>query len=142
MSSHAIQIQVVSWDSHREPLSAIRFDVFVQEQAVPPDIELDEWDPQCAHVLATVDGVPVGCGRLLPDGHIGRMAVRKAWRGRGIGHQLLLALIDEARERGLHEALLSSQVHAMGFYERAGFVAYGPVYDDVGIPHRDMRLEL
>lgn len=142
-STPSYQISVVSWESHRDALSAVRFEVFVEEQSVPPEVELDDMDPVCTHVLARAhDGEPIGCGRLLPDGHIGRMAVRKAWRGQGVGLLLLEALINEAHARGLVEALLSSQVHATGFYERAGFVAYGPVYDDVGIPHRDMRRAL
>ena len=104
-------------------------------------MELDEHDPQCVHALAyAADGTVVGTGRLLPDGHIGRMAVLKARRGQGIGGAILESLVAVARERGDAEIVLSAQTHAIGFYCRHGFAVEGDVYPDAGIPHQDMRL--
>ncbi|HMZ77178.1 MAG TPA: GNAT family N-acetyltransferase, partial [Rhodocyclaceae bacterium] len=77
-------------------------------------------------------------GRLLPDGHVGRMAVLPAWRGRGVGRAVLTALMAEARRRGLSRLVLHAQTHAEGFYAGFGFVAEGEVFDDAGLPHRTM----
>jgi len=136
-------VREVDWNARRTDLHAIRRAVFIEEQHVPEELEWDEADAHCRHVLAfSPEGEAVGTGRLLPDGHIGRMAVMKPWRGRGVGAALLRRLIDAARERGDREVLLSAQVHALGFYRAQGFAAYGEVYDDAGIPHQSMRLKL
>jgi predicted GNAT family N-acyltransferase len=137
------RIELLGWEEARERASAIRFEVFVAEQGVPRAIELDEHDPDCVHALAFDDtGAPVATGRLLPDGHIGRMAVRRAWRGRGIGGAILERLIGAARARGDAEVALSAQVHALGFYRAHGFVEEGEPYFEAGIPHQDMRRHL
>ena len=138
-----ISVEVVSWERHHAALSLVRFEVFVEEQQVPQEIELDEWDPRCLHVLALASPeTPIGCGRLLPDGHIGRMAVRVPWRGQGVGLRLLERLLEAARGRGMREVLLSSQTHAIPFYRRAGFTTRGPIYEEAGIPHQEMWLAL
>lgn len=142
----------MSWESARADASAIRFRVFVEEQGVPQAIELDEQDPHCVHALAyndnreTADGrgtprsvTAIGTGRLLPDAHIGRMAVLEQWRGRGVGSRILESLIEKARERGDREILLAAQVHAMEFYRAHGFQPVGEVYEEAGIPHQNMR---
>jgi predicted GNAT family N-acyltransferase len=134
-------VRRVDWHQAGTPLAAIRKTVFVNEQKVPEALEWDGLDPDCVHVLATAaNGMPIGTGRLLPDGHIGRMAVLKGWRGRGVGGAVLAALIVAAREAGHAQAQLNAQVHALGFYARYGFVAEGAVFDDAGIPHRAMTL--
>jgi len=136
-------IEEVSWHTCRDDLYHVRRVVFIEEQHVPPEIEIDEWDEPSRHVLARDRaGLPIGCGRLLPDGHIGRMAVLAAWRGRGVGRVLLRHLIALAHEAGMSEVVLSAQVHAIGFYEKEGFTVYGEVYDDAGIPHQAMRRQL
>lgn len=136
----AVRIQLGNWDTLRAEAEAVRFEVFVLEQKVPAEIEIDEWDPQCLHALARdAAGTVLGTGRLLPDGHIGRMAVRRHARGMGVGSALLTALMQAAQERGMQQVALSAQTHAMPFYARFGFEAYGEVYDDAGIPHRMMR---
>jgi predicted GNAT family N-acyltransferase len=137
-----IEIRLLDWQAAQAEAKPIRFEVFVDEQRVPADIELDEHDPGCMHAVAYEDGRAIGTGRLLADGHIGRMAVLKAWRGRGAGRALLRALVDEARRRGDREVLLSAQVHALGFYRAEGFEPEGAVYDEAGIPHQAMRLHL
>jgi predicted GNAT family N-acyltransferase len=136
-----LRIELVSWSEARAEASPIRFAVFVEEQKVPLAMELDEHDAACLHALArSEDGTAVGTGRLLPDGHIGRMAVLKEWRGQGVGGAILEALVAAARGRGDREIMLSAQTHALGFYGRHGFAEEGDVYPDAGIPHQDMRL--
>src|SRR5262245_53742442 len=137
-----LRIELLPWEKARGDASPIRFVVFVEEQGVPLAMELDEMDEKSIHALAFQDGNPVGTGRLLPDGHIGRMAVLKAWRGRGIGGRILGRLMDEARARGDREVVLSAQVSATAFYRGHGFVEEGAEYTDAGIPHRDMRRSL
>jgi len=137
-----LQIELMSW-RHAEPLaSAIRLAVFVEEQGVPREIEMDEFDPKSLHALAVQDGEAVGTARLLPDAHIGRMAVLKPWRRRGIGSRLLVAMVQAARARGETSVALSAQVHALAFYRAHGFQAEGPVYEEAGIPHQAMTLAL
>jgi predicted GNAT family N-acyltransferase len=136
------KIELLPWEKARAHAAPIRFAVFVEEQGVPPEIELDEMDEKCVHAVAFEDGKPVGTGRLLPDGHIGRMAVLKAWRGRGIGAEILVRLMECARTRGDHEVLLSAQSHATAFYRMHGFVEEGAEYLEAGIPHRHMRRAL
>ena len=138
-------VKVIDWDqaADRAACEALRLAVFVEEQHVPEHEEWDGNDEAALHVVARdAAGQAIGTGRLLPDGRIGRMAVAKDWRGKGVGGALLRELIRQAHERGHHEAVLSSQVHAIPFYERFGFVAEGQEYDDAGIPHRTMRMSL
>ena len=105
-------------------------------------MEWDEFDPQSRHVMAMADGVPIGTGRLLPDGHIGRMAVLREWRGRGAGSALLTGLMDIARALGMRRVLLNAQVQALPFYLRHGFQAEGEEFLDAGIPHLRMWRDL
>ncbi len=134
---------------------AVRKDVFVAEQQVPEEVEYDEYDAGATHVLAMrEDGVPLGTGRLLTGtaaaaknggdatvGALGRLAVTRAARGLGVGAALVGA-IDAARARGLTAVDLHAQTHALGFYERLGYEAYGPEFPDAGIPHQAMRKTL
>ena len=136
-----LRIELGDWTSMRAHAEPVRFAVFVEEQQVPAEIELDEFDPLSMHALAfDAQGRVLGTGRLLPDGHIGRMAVLPQARGAGVGSALLQVLMQAARARGEREVLLSAQTHAIAFYARFGFVAEGEEYDDAGIPHRMMRL--
>ncbi len=136
-----IAVRRVNWDSAASDLHAIRRKVFVEEQKVPEELEWDAVDVCCLHVLAaTGSGEVIGTGRLLPDGHIGRMAVLLPWRKRGVGGMLLRELIAAARERSHACIELSAQTHAIGFYRRFGFEVVSEEYLDAGIPHRTMRL--
>lgn len=134
-----VTIELMAWEHARAAASRIRFSVFVEEQGVPREIEVDELDAQCVHALALHDGRAIGTGRLLPDAHIGRMAVLKPWRGRGIGGLILAGLMARAKERGDTQVVLSAQVHAEGFYRQHGFEPIGEVFQEAGIAHRAMR---
>lgn len=137
------RIEPASWPQDRDALRAVRETVFVEEQGVPLSLEWDDQDAIARHLLARdATGQPIGTARLLPDGHIGRMAVLADWRGKGVGSALLQAVLAQARQHGLTQVMLNAQCSALGFYERLGFVAEGPVFDDAGIPHRRMRLSL
>lgn len=137
------RVRVADWHADGGAIAALRTAVFVDEQRVPPALEHDGLDPECLHVLAEDDaGAVIGTGRLLADGHIGRMAVRAGWRGHGVGRALLEALLACARARGHAAIELHAQTTALGFYERAGFVAEGPEFEEAGMPHRRMRRPL
>jgi predicted GNAT family N-acyltransferase len=138
-------VEVADWsrDDQRTALLDLRGTVFIQEQGVPEPRERDGLDVDCWHVLARDEtGVPIGCGRLTPQHKIGRMAVLPEWRGRGVGVALLRELVARARAQGWPEVALDAQVSAIGFYEREGFIAYGDEFEDAGLAHRAMRLEL
>ncbi|HLB15376.1 MAG TPA: GNAT family N-acetyltransferase [Burkholderiales bacterium] len=121
----------------------VRDAVFVVEQGVPPEIERDEWDQRSDHALARDrEGRVVGTGRLLPDGHIGRMAVLPEWRGEGIGSRILDSLVARARERGMKRVVLNAQTHAVPFYARHGFAAFGDQFVEAGIAHVAMAREI
>ena len=136
-----IRVEIADWKRDQASLRAIREAVFVFEQHVPSALEWDGIDFSCTHVLAYVNGnKPVGTGRLLPDGHIGRMAVLRSWRGLGIGSRLLQKLIEIAAAMDMKDIVLNAQTHAVRFYERHGFVAEGSEFDDAGIAHRRMVL--
>ncbi|MFV0385120.1 GNAT family N-acetyltransferase [Paracoccus sp. (in: a-proteobacteria)] len=125
---------------------ALRHTVFVQEQGVPESHEWDELDSQAIHLIAWQDGEAVGTARILPKGNIGkigRVCVLPEARGTGLGSALLRAAMDVLRSRtGITHARLGAQEHAVGFYEKLGFIPDGDVYDEAGIPHRDMIREL
>ncbi|HJV02712.1 MAG TPA: GNAT family N-acetyltransferase [Burkholderiaceae bacterium] len=136
---HAIRLG--TWDDLHADAKAIRFEVFVAEQNVPADIELDDMDAVCLHAVAyDAAGQAIGTGRLLPDGHIGRMAVRKMARGSGVGGALLQALMAQARARGDRRVVLSAQTQAAPFYQRHGFSIAGEEFYEAGIAHIDMQL--
>jgi predicted GNAT family N-acyltransferase len=137
------RVELGDWAALQRWAIPIRTTVFVEEQKVPAEMEIDDWDPQCVHALAFDDeGTAQGTGRLLPDGHIGRMAVLTSARGAGVGSALLMALMEVARARGQREVQLSAQTHAVPFYERHGYVVCGAEYLDAGIAHVDMRTDL
>jgi predicted GNAT family N-acyltransferase len=141
--SSQFKINRVGWNEAGDLLRAVRKTVFVDEQNVPAELEWDGLDGQCIHVLAqTAAGEAIGTGRLLPDGHIGRMAVLGHWRGKGVGSAILTELIAAAREKGFESAVLNAQTRALQFYARFGFAVISDEFMDAGIPHRTMRLEL
>lgn len=137
-----VQVIQGDWQALGQRASELRRRVFIDEQQVPESEEWDGQDPDCLHFLACENGQPIGTARLLPDGHIGRVAVLGQARGRGIGLLLMREAIAAARLLGHEEVILAAQIQAMPFYERLGFQAYGEEFLDAGIPHRNMRLML
>ena len=136
-------IGTCGWTDAADALRKVRHDVFVVEQRVPEALEWDAADATSLHALAVdASGEPIGCARLLPDGHIGRVAVLAPWRGCGVGSALLQRLVDAARARGAPRVILNAQVAAMPFYARYGFVARGDVFDEAGIAHCVMERAL
>lgn len=125
---------------------ALRQTVFIDEQGVSVADERDGRDGEAHHILAMLEGRPVGCARILfkgETGKIGRVCVLKEGRGKGIGAALVRACVDHITTLpGMARAELGAQTHAIGFYTALGFTAYGPEYDDAGIPHRDMERAL
>ena len=137
------RIRAADFERDFDALRRIRVGVFCIEQNGDESLEWDGVDGDCEHALA-VDphGVAIGCGRLLPDGHIGRLAVVPEWRGRGVGSALLTHFVALALARGHAVARLNAQTHAIPFYEAHGFAISGEPYDDAGIPHREMSRRL
>ncbi|NEY34468.1 GNAT family N-acetyltransferase [Streptomyces sp. PRKS01-65] len=156
MSAARYTVRVAEDPADLQACFAVRKEVFVAEQKVPEDIEYDAHDAGAVHVLAVrEDGEPLGTGRLLfgeaaagrtgdgpAVGSLGRLAVTRAARGLGVGAALVRAIEEAARARGLTAVDLHAQTHALGFYERLGYTAYGPLFPDAGIPHRAMRRAL
>ncbi|KPK06776.1 MAG: hypothetical protein AMJ64_08310 [Betaproteobacteria bacterium SG8_39] len=146
-----LRIELRPWPTACRLATPIRFAVFVKEQRVPEDIELDADDGASLHAIAlNAAGEVVGTGRLLPAAdergrrisHVGRMAVLAPWRGRGVGSAILRALVDAARARGDTQIVLAAQVHAVDFYRAHGFEEEGAEFIEAGIAHRRMRRTL
>ena len=140
-----VRIEQASWDNpvERDAMIGLRREVFVVEQEVPIELELDGADSECRHLLAfDSEGRPIGTARMEADGHIGRIAVVKSSRRRSVGSQLVEALVESARQAGLASVDLDSQVHALGFYQKLGFEPRGDVFMEAGIPHQAMLRRL
>ncbi|MDP1538347.1 MAG: GNAT family N-acetyltransferase [Burkholderiales bacterium] len=134
-------VRAASWQDDLAALQDLRHRVFIIEQQVPEALEWDEADAVSVHALALdAQQLPIGTGRLLPDGHIGRMAVVPQWRRRGVGSAILMLLIGCARQQGHAAVHLHAQTRAIGFYAQHGFVVHGNEFMDAGIPHRRMTL--
>ncbi|QAU36064.1 GNAT family N-acetyltransferase [Janthinobacterium sp. 17J80-10] len=138
-----MRIELGDWEMLGSAARIVRSEVFIGEQLVPVALEWDEMDAVALHAIARDSaGQAVGTGRLLPDGHIGRMAVLRGARGQGIGAAILAALMQASRRRGDAESRLNAQTHAQGFYARYGFKGEGEEFDDADIPHIHMRCRL
>jgi len=136
-------ISILAWGKALPLARPVREQVFVAEQKVPLELEWDEWDERSDHAVARdASGRAIGTGRLLPDGRIGRMAVLREWRRRGVGAALMEALLQKAREQSMSRVTLHAQTHAAGFYRRFGFSERGGEFWEAGIPHVEMALEL
>ena len=140
-------IRVVTDEHSRDDVFAVRREVFVEEQGVPPDREIDEYEDEATHLLALRDGTPVGTARLRAldetTGKVERVAVREAFRGEGLGRRLMDRVESLARERGFDSLVLHSQTQVEGFYEALDYRTTSDVFQDAGIPHVEMvkRLE-
>ena len=134
-------MQPVKWARDHERLHQVREQVFALEQGVPPELELDNEDPGAFHILAlSEENEPIGTGRLLQSGQIGRMAVMQQWRGKGVGRAILEALLNQADRTGMTTVFLNAQIQAVPFYQSRGFIVRGDEFMDAGIPH--LRMEL
>lgn len=136
-------VDIVRWQDEADKLRFVRTVVFLEEQCVPEELEWDEYDAISIHALALdIQGCPIGTARLLPDGHIGRMAILKQWRGMGIGRTILQKILEALIQQRGTRAILNAQTSAIGFYERFGFRVEGDVFMEAGIPHVRMILSL
>lgn len=147
--ANSYSVSIANWQQIGAALSQVRFTVFVREQGVPPEIELDELDAdldKCVHAAAhDDDGNVIATARLIveePIPRIGRMAVLKAWRGTGVGGTLLETLCVEAKNKGFQQVLVHAQTHAAPFYFKRGFLSHGSEFAEAGIPHLEMRRAL
>src|ERR1700756_1999026 len=139
----AVRVRQVSSRKELEKAFAIRIRVFVKEQGVPGEIEMDRDDGRAVHFLAFSGENPVGTARVVmrdKSAKIGRMAVLKSYRRRGVGKKVLKCAVAMARRQGAQNIYLHAQVPVIGFYETMGFRCAGPVFDEAGIPHRKMIL--
>lgn len=136
------KVSEIAWEEGNLELAFIRREVFILEQHVPEDMEWDGIDHDCIHVIARDNtGRPIGTGRLLPDGHIGRLAVLKPWRGNGVGAEILKLLIQLALHKQHQHIILHAQTSVVGFYLKYGFVPDGDDFMEAGIPHQKMYLK-
>ncbi len=138
-----IKISLAHWAQDKEQLSSVRNEVFVEEQNVPIEEEMDEWDEKCRHVKAVIEsGEIVATGRLLPTGYVGRMCVRKLYRKHGIGNKILRALLKLAIKDQHKTVYANSQLSAMHFYHKNGFTAISDTFMDAGIEHQKMSFRI
>ncbi len=142
MTETKYQVEVANWHTQRETLRSLRGKVFIEEQNVPQEIEWDDQDEGATHFLLTHNTVALACGRMLPDGKVGRMAVLKEQRGKGLGRILLDHIVEHARRQGITRLYLHAQEHASEFYLKAGFISYGEPFEEAGIPHAAMELRV
>ena len=127
------------WARDEAAIRSVRRHVFVEEQGIPENLEWDGRDAGCRHVLALAGPTEVvATGRLLADGRIGRMAVLREWRGRGVGSAILDRLQRCALDSGLQRVCVHARLEVAGFYSRAGFQAVGQPFTAADIPHIEM----
>lgn len=139
----SFNIQILSWDEAQTHAMPIRRKVFIQEQSVPEELEWDDMDSTATHALAFDEhGQAIGYARLLPGKQLGRMAVLKQYRGKGIGTALLQALEAVARKLRYDYLYLHAQIQALPFYEQLGYQSQGTAFDEAGIPHLMMTKTL
>lgn len=139
-----MQLDITSWDLAKDLVKPIRYEAFVKAQSIPEEEEWDEFDAQAWHAVLKVNDLTIGTGRLIINGskaRIGRMAIDAQYRGQGFGKAILYQLIEFGKEKGVQEFILHAQVHAIAFYTQSGFEPHGPIFDEVGIDHVEMRLE-
>ena len=133
-----IQFVITNWKQSHQELKQIRTNVFIDEQQVPAELEWDEFDEQSLHFLALRDNKAIATARLKPDGQIGRMAVIKKHRNKGVGTRLLTEVLLQARKHGYNMVYLHAQKKAIDFYKRFDFIKNGADFMDAGIVHRGM----
>ncbi len=141
--SHIFTVSLVCWHDGEPLLRSVREAVFIREQGISPELEWDGQDESCRHALVlSSQGEAIGCGRMLSDGHIGRIAVLPKWRKKKIGTAIMEALLNYAREHDYPQVDVDAQTYAVPFYQGFDFVEEGEVFQDAGLPHIKMRLKL
>lgn len=141
--SNPFTVSLVGWHDGEPLLRSVREAVFIREQGVPEEMEWDGLDEGCRHALAlNLNGGAIGCGRIMADGHIGRIAVLPEWRKQKVGTAIMEALLDYAREHDYKQVDVNAQTNAVQFYRNFDFVEQGDVFMDAGLPHIKMRLKL
>ena len=134
------RVQSGYWDKLEQDAKFIRKQVFIIEQNIPEEEEWDDQDMISDHFVVYDQNQPIATARLLQNNSVGRVAVLKAYRGQGIGRMIMLEIIRQAHQQDRKFLQLSSQVHAISFYEKLGFSIQGDAYDECGIPHIKMQL--
>ncbi|PSV28216.1 MULTISPECIES: GNAT family N-acetyltransferase [unclassified Photobacterium] len=138
-----VDVKIVAFDdANKESIRLVREQVFIKEQQIDPEIEFDGLDTQAVHVLVVDGEQPLGTGRILADGHIGRIAIMKAARGQGLGVKVVQALVNYAKQQGYPRVDLGAQTHAVDFYRKLGFTPYGDEFMEANIPHQAMEQRL
>ena len=141
--SNSFTVSLVCWHDGEPLLRPIREAVFIRERCVPIELEWDGKDEDCRHALAlSLQGDAIGCGRMLPDGHIGHIAVLPQWRKQKVGRAIVEALLDYARTHDYQQISVDVQPHYVPFYRSNGFVEQGEAFMDAGLPHIKMKLQL
>lgn len=141
--SNSFTVSLLCWHDGEPLLRSVREAVFIKEQGVPAELEWDEFDEGCRHALAiSLRGEAVGCGRMLPNGHIGRIAVIQQWRKQKVGTTIMEALLDYARAHDYKQVDVDAQTQALPFYRSFGFAEQGEQFIDAGLPHIKMTLQL
>jgi predicted GNAT family N-acyltransferase len=134
-----MDVKIADYHKFNEEIRMIRENVFIKEQNIPKNIEFDGLDAKAKHVIVFDNKEAIGTGRILPDGHIGRIAVKKSYRGKGIGAIIMKKLINAAENLYLDEVWLSSQYHAKDFYLKLGFEEFRGIFQEAGINHIRMK---
>jgi predicted GNAT family N-acyltransferase len=137
-----ISIQITHWDEAKSHVMPIRREIFINEQQVPEELEWDEFDQDALHAIVKKEQDIIGTARLIIDGQdarIGRMAIKKDFRGQGIGQEMLEALVTKSLELHVTLIKLHAQVHAVSFYAKLGFEAHGEIFSEAGIDHVNMQ---
>lgn len=138
-----VDVNIVAFDEvNKESIRLVREQVFIQEQHIDPEIEFDGLDTQAVHVLVVDGEQPLGTGRILANGHIGRIAIMQAARGQGLGVKVVRALVEYAKQQGYPKVDLGAQTHAVDFYRKLGFTPYGDEFMEANIPHQAMVMLL
>jgi len=141
--SNSFTVSLVPWKDGEPLLKSIRVTVFIKEQGVPAELEWDGLDEGCRHALAlSHKGDAIGCGRMLADGHIGRISVLPQWRKQKVGTAIMEALLNYARSHDYKQVDVDAQTYAVPFYRKFDFVEEGETFMDAGLPHIKMRLKL
>jgi predicted GNAT family N-acyltransferase len=143
MMGNPFTVSLIGWHDGEPLLRSIREAVFIREQGVPETLEWDGLDENCRHALAlSLQGDAIGCGRMLPDGHIGHIAVLPQWRKQKVGTAIAEALLDYARAHDYPQVSVDVPPRYAPFYLGIGFVGRGEAFMDAGLPHIKMSLEL